>query len=139
MTDEIKIILDSYNANTLTGMAQAAGFDVFRNGKKLKKKDLIDKLQAEFFSRERVLASLERLDRRERAVLNRLLLHEGKISTQRFRREIIRQMHYSLIICPRITHRGTEEDIFQRKRSYNSVMRFHCGCGDEVHIRIEEV
>jgi len=88
--DEISFILVTYHSATLLDMAHAAGLDVIAGKRKLPKADLFDKVRGEFFTRERVLASLSRLDPRERAVLDRLLLRDGSAPTRSFRREIIR-------------------------------------------------
>ena len=90
MADEISEILNSYHSNTLREMAQAAGLEVMKGGKKLRKAKLLPKVRAEFFTEARVRASWEQLDKRERAVLNRLLLRGGITATKSFRREIIR-------------------------------------------------
>ena len=90
MTDEINALLDSYHANTLWEMAQAAGLEVMQGNKKLNKRDLIPKMRAEFFTQARVRASWEKLDKREREVLNRLLLRGGTVAKKAFRRELIR-------------------------------------------------
>jgi hypothetical protein len=90
VTDKVDALLDSYHANTLRKMVEAAGLEVTGDGKRLRKAQLIRKVQAEFFARERVQASLERLNDGERAVLDRLLLRGGTASTRSFRREIIR-------------------------------------------------
>jgi hypothetical protein len=91
MSNEINTILNSYHSATLWEMAHAANLDVTdRRGKKLRKTDLNAKMRAEFFAEARVRASWELLDERERAVINRLLLRGGTVSTQRFRREILR-------------------------------------------------
>ncbi len=91
MSEEIVTILDSYHSATLWEMANAAGLTVTdRQGKKLRKAKLIAVMQAEFFTEARVRASWERLDKRERAVLNRLLLRDGVAATKSFRREIVR-------------------------------------------------
>ncbi len=91
MADEIKQIFDSYNYNTLWEMARAAYMEVTdRNGRKLRKKELLPKMREEYFNEARVKASLEELNERERAVLDRLLLHGDTIPTQSFRREVVR-------------------------------------------------
>lgn len=91
MSDEISDILDSYHSTTLWEMARAAGVEVLdRQGKRIRKADLINKMRDGFFTEARVLTSLERLDQRERAILNRLLLRNGTARTKSFRREIIR-------------------------------------------------
>lgn len=90
MADEIDTLLNSYHAQTLWRMAYAAGLEVMRGSKKLNKRDLIPKMRAEFFTQERVRASWNKLSQRERQVLNRLLLHGGKVAKKAFRREVIR-------------------------------------------------
>lgn len=88
---EIDEILETYHFSTLARMAGAAGLETTRaDGKKLRKKELLAKMRAEFFTETRGRSSLKRLDERERAVLNRLLLRGGSALTKSFRREIIR-------------------------------------------------
>ena len=77
MSNNIETLLDTYNANTLHEMAQEAGLDTTSNGKKkLRKKELIAKLLREYFTKERVLASLDRLNEQERIAL-RCALYDG--------------------------------------------------------------
>ncbi len=90
MADKVGALLDSYHSNTLWEMARAAGMEVMKGNKKLRKADLLPKMQAEFFTEARVLASWEKLDRREREVLNRLLLRGGTVAKKVFRRELVR-------------------------------------------------
>ncbi|MFL7808446.1 MAG: helicase-associated domain-containing protein, partial [Anaerolineae bacterium] len=91
MADEISQILDTYHFNTLASMAEAAGLDTTRpDGKKLRKKQLVATMRAEFFTEKRVRASWERLSERERTALNRLLLRGGSVATKSLRRELIR-------------------------------------------------
>jgi hypothetical protein len=91
MPDEISTLLDSYHSTTLWEMANEAGLEVTdRRNKRLNKAQVMAKMRAEFFTRERVLASLARLDERERAVLDRLLLHGGTCPTASLRRELLR-------------------------------------------------
>ncbi len=90
MTDEIDALLNSYHTTTLWTMADAAGLQVTQGNKKLKKKDLIPKMRAEFFTQERVRSSWDKLNQTERQVLNRLLLHGGQVTRKTFQREIIR-------------------------------------------------
>lgn len=90
MADEIDTILKSYHFKTLAEMASAAGLDLYGNGKKLNKRELLPQMRREFFTRERVLASLKQLDKREGAVLNRLLLHGEAVTVKRFRRDLMR-------------------------------------------------
>lgn len=88
---EIDEILDVYHFSTLMRMAGAAGLETTRaDGKKLRKKELLAKMRNEFFTEARVRASVKRLDERERAVLNRLLLRGGSALTKSFRRELVR-------------------------------------------------
>jgi hypothetical protein len=88
MPDEITELLDSYHASTLWEMAQEAGLEVVDSkGKKLPKGPVMAQMQARFFSRERALA---KLDEKERAVLDRLLLRGGAAPTQTLRREVLR-------------------------------------------------
>jgi hypothetical protein len=89
-TDEISAILDTYHSATLFEMAHAAGLDVSEGKRKLPKADLLEKVRNEFFTQERVLASLAKLDERERAVLDRLLLHGGTAPAKSLKREVIR-------------------------------------------------
>ncbi|MBU0702551.1 MAG: helicase-associated domain-containing protein [Chloroflexi bacterium] len=90
MADEISALLDSYHSNTLWEMARAAGLEVKQGSKKLSKRDLLPKMRAEFFTEARVRASWEKLNKREREVLNRLLLRGGTVAKRIFQREIIR-------------------------------------------------
>lgn len=109
MPDDISEILDAYHAATLWDMAQEAGLEVVdAKGKKLPKGPLIARMQAEFFRRERVLASLAKLNERERAVLDRLLLRGGSASTLALRREVLRA---GLVTV-------TEEDKSQSRNRY---------------------
>lgn len=82
-------LLDSYNSNTLWDMARAAQLPQ-TTGAKLKKASLIKLMQQEFFKPARIKAAYQRLPQTERAVLNRLLLHGGQLSTRLFKRELIR-------------------------------------------------
>ncbi|MCB9445978.1 MAG: helicase-associated domain-containing protein [Ardenticatenaceae bacterium] len=59
-------------------------------GKKLKKAELLALMTQEFFRPERIKTSYKRLAETERAVINRLLLHGGQVSTRLFKRELIR-------------------------------------------------
>jgi hypothetical protein len=89
--DEISALLDSYHASTLWEIAQEAGLEVVdAKGKKLPKRQVMARMQAGFFTRERVLASLAKLNQRERAMLDRLLLRGGEASTRALRRETVR-------------------------------------------------
>ncbi len=88
--DGILTLLEAYNATTLGEIAAAGGLAIMEGKKKLTKAALLQRMADGFFTRERVLASWRRLDRRERAVLNQLLLRGGKVTTAAFRREILR-------------------------------------------------
>jgi hypothetical protein len=91
MADEITKLLDAYHANTLWEIARVGGLVVTdHKGKRLGKREVMRKMQAEFFTQMRVSASLARLNERERAVLNRLLLRGGTASTKSLRREVLR-------------------------------------------------
>ncbi|MBP6802482.1 MAG: helicase-associated domain-containing protein [Chloroflexi bacterium] len=59
-------------------------------GKKLKKADLLQLMQAEFFKPERISASYQRLTKTERAVVDRLMLRGSTSSTRLFARELVR-------------------------------------------------
>lgn len=91
MPDELSVLLDDYNANSLREMAEANNMlTVDNDGKRLPKHQLLPKMRTEFFAAKRILASYQRLSQPERAVLNRLLLRGGRVSTSGFKREIIR-------------------------------------------------
>jgi hypothetical protein len=90
MADEIDMLLDAYHASTLWEIAQAAGLEVTGpGGKRLPKAKVQALMRAEFFTRERVLASLQRLDKWERILLDRLLLRGGATPTRSLRRELL--------------------------------------------------
>lgn len=59
-------------------------------GKKLKKADLIRLMEREFFQPKRIQTTYQRLTKKEKGVLNRLLLHGGQVSTRLFKRQLIR-------------------------------------------------
>ena len=61
MADEIGAILTSYHYNTLWEMARAAGLEVMKGGSKLRRRELIPLMRAEFFTESRVRASWGRL------------------------------------------------------------------------------
>lgn len=86
---DVTTLLDSYNSNTLWEMAREAQLPG-TTGKKLKKDDLLGLMQREFFKPARLKAAYHQLSQPERAVLNRLLLHGGQVSTRLFKRELIR-------------------------------------------------
>lgn len=88
---EIAALLNCYHSATLWEMANAAGLEVSdRGGKRLPKTEVVRRMRAEFFGRDRILASLSRLDKRERAILDRLLMRGGTSPTSSLRRELIR-------------------------------------------------
>ncbi len=89
MNREIATLLDSYNSNTLWDMARAAQLPG-TVGKKLGKDAVLALLKQEFFKPERIEAAYKRLTKTERDVLNRLLLHNGQISSRLFARELLR-------------------------------------------------
>lgn len=78
MSKDIAVLLDSYNSNTLWEMARAAQLPN-TTGKKLSKGELLVLLAQEFFKPERIKAAYQRLTKTERDVLNRLLLHNGRV------------------------------------------------------------
>jgi hypothetical protein len=91
MTSQLNLLLDTYHTNTLREMAAAADLKTKDSrGKQINKTELLALMLREFFTPERVLASLAKLNDRERAVLNRLLLHGGEASTRLLRRELAR-------------------------------------------------
>jgi hypothetical protein len=87
MADDIVQLLDTYHQTTLKQMAEAAGLT---GGKRLSKAALHTLMQEKYFAQERITADLAQLDQRERDVLDRLLLHGGRVATRTFRREIVR-------------------------------------------------
>ncbi len=92
MDKELKALLESYHVATLRQMAEAAALDVKQPGtrKNLNKTDLHALMLKEFFTPQRISASLEELDTRERAVLDRLLLRGGEATTRSLKRELAR-------------------------------------------------
>ncbi|MBP8058755.1 MAG: helicase-associated domain-containing protein [Chloroflexi bacterium] len=90
MTSDKFNLLDTYNAQALAQMAEAADLDIKQNGKKMKKGDLILFLEKEYFTQERIAASLAKLSPLERKVLERLQLRHGLVTTTLFKRELIR-------------------------------------------------
>jgi hypothetical protein len=89
MSNDFAAILDRYHFEVLRDMASDAGL-LEKGSKKLLKRALIAKMEAEFFTKTRVLASFEKLNERERAVFNRILLRAGKIPTRSLQREVLR-------------------------------------------------
>ena len=91
MKNEIDAILKSYHFATLWKMAHAADLKVTDQwGTRLRKTELVHVMRAEFFSQARVRASWKRLNQREQAIVNRLLLRGGSARTESFQREIVR-------------------------------------------------
>ena len=90
MSEEDREILGRYHANILKEMAIAAGIDITKNSVGLGKAALAKKLEAVYFSRERIAASYARLSELDKAVLDRLLLRGGHAETQSLRRELFR-------------------------------------------------
>ena len=75
MPDDLSLLLDDYNANTLREMAEANGISTLDDrGKKLTKDHLLARMRQEFFTAERILASHQHLSKTDRAILDRLLL-----------------------------------------------------------------
>ena len=60
MSHAIDAILDSYHASALQEMAQAAGL-VSKSGARTRKTDLIALMRSQYFTKERVAASLSKL------------------------------------------------------------------------------
>ena len=111
MDKELKTLLESYHVATLRQMAEIAGLNVKQPGsrKNLNKTDLHALILKEFFTPQRIAASLEELDTRERAVLDRLLLRGGETTTRSLKRELERA---KLI--------GKTPSIEKQRRSYYS-------------------
>lgn len=89
MVTDINTLLDSYNSNTLWEMAREARLPD-TTGKKLKKDELLHVMRQHYFQPERIQKAYQQLTKLERAVVDRLLLHEGQLSTRLFKRELIR-------------------------------------------------
>ena len=88
MTSAQYDLLDSYNANTLAPMAEAAGLAIKQGSKKLSKANLIALMEKEFFTEARIKASLAQLTSLERVVLERLQHRQGKSSSAALKREL---------------------------------------------------
>jgi hypothetical protein len=82
-------LLDSYNSNTLWEMAREARLPD-TTGKKLKKDELLRVMRQHYFQPERIQKAYRQLTKLEHAVVDRLLLHEGQLSTRLFKRDLIR-------------------------------------------------
>jgi hypothetical protein len=89
MVTDINTLLDSYNSNTLWEMAREARLPD-TTGKKLKKDELLHVMRQHYFQPERIQKAYRQLTKLEHAVVNRLLLHEGQLSTRMFKRDLIR-------------------------------------------------
>ena len=90
MTSAQYDLLDSYNANTLAPMAEAAGLAIKQGSKKLSKANLIALMEKEFFTEARIKASLAQLTPVERVILERLQHRQGKSSSAALKRELLR-------------------------------------------------
>lgn len=92
MAENLKELLNTYNANALRQMAENAQLSVTKanSSKRLPKPDLITMLVLNFFTRERVKGSFGRIDDRAQAVLNQLLRKQGDIPTSVFKRQCVR-------------------------------------------------
>lgn len=89
MVTDINTLLESYNSNTLWEMAREGNLPE-TTGKKLKKDELLRVMRQHYFKPERIQKAYRQLTELERAVVNRLLLHEGHVSSRLFKRELIR-------------------------------------------------
>lgn len=90
MTSAKYNLLDSYNANTLGSMAEAAGLTIRQGNKKLAKANLVALMEKEFFTEARIKASLARLSPLEREVLERLQRRQGQVTSSALKRELLR-------------------------------------------------
>ncbi|MBV7337374.1 helicase-associated domain-containing protein [Chloroflexi bacterium TSY] len=82
-------LLDAYNANTLWLIAQEAEI-VPSKGRKPRKMDLIQLMEARFFTAARIQKSFKKLSELERTVLNRVQLRPGMVTLRSLRRELLR-------------------------------------------------
>lgn len=89
MEHSLEHILDGYNVQTLFSLALATGI-LQPKSKKPPKATLLTLLQEQLCQQERVNKAVDKLNEREKAVLNRLLLHQGPVRTSAFRRELVR-------------------------------------------------
>lgn len=91
--DDISLIHESYNANTLIQMLQAAGIKtVDGRGKRLSKADLLPLLQEQFFTAARVQAAWQQLSPLDQELVRRLQSFSGPVITWRFR-HLAQQFH----------------------------------------------
>ncbi len=89
MDNSLALLLDAYNVQTLFSLALATGI-LPPKSKKPPKANLLVLLQEQLFEAKRVEAAWAKLNKREKDVLNRLLLHNGPVRTSAFRRELVR-------------------------------------------------
>lgn len=89
MDHSLERILDGYNVQTLFSMALATGI-LPAKSKKPAKAPLIALLVEQLCQQARVDETWANLSQREKAILNRLLLHNGAVRTSAFRRELVR-------------------------------------------------
>lgn len=96
MEPSLTQILDAYNVQTLFSLALATGI-LPPKSKKPPKATLLTLLQEQLCQQMWVDEALANLTPREKAVLNRLLLHNGPVRTSAFRRELV---HAGLVTLP---------------------------------------
>lgn len=89
MINDIYLLLDSYNSNTLWEMARAAHLNG-TSGLKLKKESLALLLQQEYFKPERIKAAYQKLSETEKTIINHLLWQKGELPCRVFKRELLR-------------------------------------------------
>lgn len=89
MDHSLEHILDGYNVQTLFSLAITTGA-LPPKSKKPPKATLISLLTEQLCQPIRVDEAWAKLNQREQAVLNRLLLHPGPVRTSAFRRELVR-------------------------------------------------
>ncbi len=89
MITDIATLLENYAYTILWDMVHAAKLPG-AVGKKLKKADLEQLMQQEFFKPQRISASYRQLTGIERAVVDRLMLRGDESSTRLFERELVR-------------------------------------------------
>lgn len=88
MSTALSSLLEGYTAATLNEIAAAGG--LFKGGeKKGAKGNLLTRMTRDFFTAERIAASLAKLDPTARAALDRLLLRGGTASTYSFETELV--------------------------------------------------
>lgn len=90
MAEDLRALLDSYQVGVLQSIAVTAGIDVTERGRNLSKAATVSKLRVDLFSEGRVRAAWQELDARERAIVNRLLLHGGEANIRALKRELVR-------------------------------------------------